>query len=210
MFSKKLKSLRQERHCTQETLANALGVAKSTISMYESGKREPDFETLEAIADYFNVNMSSLVDKKVSFKSPELTDDVVVFPVIGELAAGYEHIALEDWSGETIEIPSRYLRGHKKDDYIVLKVKGDSMYPMYQNGDVVLVLKQDTMNHSGEVGAVMYSDENATLKKIEYVEGEDWVRLVPLNPEYMPKTIKGEDLDHCRIIGVPKLLIREL
>lgn len=209
MFSKKLKALRQERHCTQEALANALGVAKSTISMYESGKREPDFETLEAIADYFNVNMSSLVDKKVSFKSPELTDDVVVFPVIGELAAGYEHIALEDWSGDTIEIPSRYLRGRKKEDFIVLKVKGDSMYPMYQNGDVVLVLKQDTMNHSGEIGAVIYEDENATLKKIEYVEGEDWMRLVPLNPEYMPKTIEGEALDHCRIIGIPKLLIRE-
>ena len=40
--------------------------------------------------------------------------------------------------------------------------------------------------------------------------GEDWLKLVPINPEYPPKTIEGEELDHCRVIGIPKLLIREI
>jgi transcriptional regulator with XRE-family HTH domain len=44
---------------TQSELGSRLGIAKSTISLYESGKREPDFETLEKFADFFNVPMST-------------------------------------------------------------------------------------------------------------------------------------------------------
>lgn len=55
----RLKYLRNQDKVTQQQLATALGVGKSTISMYESGQREPDFETLEKLADYFNVNMAT-------------------------------------------------------------------------------------------------------------------------------------------------------
>ncbi|MBR7112969.1 MAG: helix-turn-helix domain-containing protein, partial [Firmicutes bacterium] len=53
----RLKNLRKSLNLTQQDLATSLGIAKSTISMYENGWREPDFETIEAIADYFNVDM---------------------------------------------------------------------------------------------------------------------------------------------------------
>jgi SOS-response transcriptional repressor LexA len=84
------------------------------------------------------------------------------------------------------------------------------MYPQYQDGDKVLILRQSTVNYSGDVGAVIYNDEISTLKKIEFVEDEDWLRLVPVNPNVPPILIAGEELKHCRIIGVPKLLIREM
>ena len=58
-----LKYLRIRENLSQSELAEKLGVAKSTISMYEVGKREPDFETLEAIADLFNVDMNFLLGK---------------------------------------------------------------------------------------------------------------------------------------------------
>lgn len=53
----RLKYLRKLDKITQQQLADSIGVAKSTISMYENGQREPDFETLEALADHFNVDM---------------------------------------------------------------------------------------------------------------------------------------------------------
>ena len=53
----RLKYLRKLENITQQQLATALGIAKSTVSMYENGQREPDFETLESISDYFNVDM---------------------------------------------------------------------------------------------------------------------------------------------------------
>ena len=62
-FKEMLKYLRIRENLSQSELADKLGVAKSTISMYEVGKREPDFETLEAIADLFNVDMNFLLGK---------------------------------------------------------------------------------------------------------------------------------------------------
>ena len=62
-FKDMLKYLRNREKLSQSELAEKLGVAKSTISMYEVGKREPDFETLEAIADLFNVDMNFLLGK---------------------------------------------------------------------------------------------------------------------------------------------------
>ncbi|RHQ17449.1 XRE family transcriptional regulator [Lachnospiraceae bacterium AM48-27BH] len=62
-FKEMLKYLRTRENLSQSELASKIGVAKSTISMYEAGKREPDFETLEAIADLFNVDMNFLLGR---------------------------------------------------------------------------------------------------------------------------------------------------
>ena len=54
-FSTILRYLRESKLLSQSQLAEKLEVSKSSISMYERGKREPDFETMEKIADFFNV-----------------------------------------------------------------------------------------------------------------------------------------------------------
>ena len=61
-FQKEFKKLRTEYNMTQAELAKALDMSRSTIGMYEQGKREPDFETLEKISDYFNVSMSVFLE----------------------------------------------------------------------------------------------------------------------------------------------------
>ena len=81
---------------------------------------------------------------------------------------------------------------------------------MYQEGDKVLILKQSTLDYSGQVGAILYNDDNATLKKVEYKDGEEWLKLVPINPNFETQKITGEDLEHCRIMGVPRMLIRDI
>ena len=63
-FKDMLKLLREERGLSQDELARLTQLSKSTISMYENGNREPKFETLEVIADFFNVDMNTLLDKK--------------------------------------------------------------------------------------------------------------------------------------------------
>lgn len=57
------KSLRQSIGYTQQELAEKLGISRSTIGMYETGAREPDFETLELIADFFNVDTDYLIGR---------------------------------------------------------------------------------------------------------------------------------------------------
>ena len=60
-FKDRVKKLRLDHNLTQDELAQVLGISRSTIGMYETGKREADYETLELIADYFNVDMNYLI-----------------------------------------------------------------------------------------------------------------------------------------------------
>ena len=60
-FQQRLKQLRKERHLTIEQLANELGTAKSTLSRYENGLREPKKDFLELLSSYFNVSYDFLL-----------------------------------------------------------------------------------------------------------------------------------------------------
>ena len=63
-FSDRFRQLRTENGLSQSEMAKQLGcVSKSSVNMYERGEREPSFETLEVIADYFNVDMDYLLGK---------------------------------------------------------------------------------------------------------------------------------------------------
>lgn len=65
-FGTTFKKLRINQSKTQTELARALGLARSTVSMYEQGEREPDLNTLEKIADYFQVDMNELLGHDAS------------------------------------------------------------------------------------------------------------------------------------------------
>lgn len=220
-IGQRIKYLRLKCNLTQEDVAKKVGVAIQTIYKYENEiVTNIPSDKIEKIASALGVSPAVIMgwDELESpapqgtdrFPSPNITEDYTTFPVIGEIAAGYDHIAAEDWDGEKIDIPNKYLKGRNKTDFFVLLVTGESMFPAYQDGDKVLILKQTTLNYSGQIGAILYDDEYATLKKIEYVYGEDWMRLVPVNPNVPPTMIEGERLEHCRVLGIPKLLIREI
>ena len=213
-IGERIKNRRNMLGISADQLAEMTGKSRATIYRYENEdiKNLPS-TILETLAIALNTTPADLMgwDETESnvarFKHPIITNDTVTFPVIGEIAAGYDSIAVEDWSGDTVEVPSVYLKGRKYEDYIVLAVKGDSMYPHYMEGDKVLILRQSCVNNNGDVGAVIYNDEMATLKKI--FTNPDYVELVPISPEYKPKRIDGEEMDHVCILGIPKMLIRE-
>ncbi len=207
------------RNMKAQELSVKAGIPKSSISQYMSGYTKPKDERVYAIAKALDVSEAWLMGFDVPmerestktqerFPQPNITEDYTSFPVIGDVAAGYNHVAYEDWSGEKIDIPDSFLRGYPKEDFFALQIVGDSMYPMYQDGDVVLILKQSAVN-SGDIGLVIYDDDLSTLKKVEFKQGENWLKLVPLNPMYKPELIEGVRLETCHIIGVPYLLIRE-
>lgn len=217
--SERLSEAMQRKNMKQADLARLTEIDKSSISLYLSGKYSPKGDKLYKLSlalgvspawlSGFNAPMIDNPNIEDNLTSPTVTDDVITFPVVGDIAAGFDQLAVEDWSGETVDVPLSYLRGRDKSEFFVLNVKGDSMYPLYHEGDKVLILKQSTLNRSGDIGAVIYEGECATLKKVEYVMGEDWMRLIPLNPNYKPVEITGVDLERCRVLGIPFVLIRE-
>lgn len=205
----RIKSLRLALGLSQEELGAVVGLKKAAIYKYEKGlvvNLKRDIVSKLAVA--LHTSPSYLLGLRDN--TPKVTDDTVTLDVIGEVAAGYNHIADQEWEGDKVEVPRAWLRGKPKQDYFALRVIGNSMYPLYIDGDIVIALKQATMNHSGEIGVVIYDDEIATLKRIDYVTGEDWMKLTPINPNYEPIIVEGENLEHCRVLGIPRILIRDL
>ena len=90
-FSARLKELRKKNGFTQEMLAQKLNVAKSTISMYESGKRMPTSESMVTLSEIFGVDMNCLYGRETTIEEPTATlddglgEDVVVFHRDGKM-----------------------------------------------------------------------------------------------------------------------------
>lgn len=68
-----LKELRRLHPTPQSELAQALGVSRSTISMYECGEREPNFEILKKIADYYRVDLNDLLGYEPKLSNPPVS-----------------------------------------------------------------------------------------------------------------------------------------
>ena len=208
----KIKKLRLARELTLEDVARAVGVGRSTVLKWETGTiANMRGDKIASLAEILGVTPQELMgwDGEKHCPAPVISEKNISFPVLGDIAAGYDRLAVDDWDGDVIELPASYLKGHPREDYFVLRIRGESMYPMYLDGDLVLILKQDTVDYSGQIAAVIYDDELATLKRVEYTPRGD-VRLVAVNPNVPPIRIEGERLDHCRIIGTPRLVIREV
>lgn len=211
-FGSKLKQYRLKLGLSQDELAKKLNTTKQVISRYENEQRSPKISVAVEIAEKLGLPLDSLIDdrKDLDLSAPRFTEDYVTFPVLYDVAAGFDQMAdaIDEWEGETIDIPRSYIHG-EKDDYAVIRVKGDSMYPDYRDGDKVLLKKQPTLDYSGQVGVLVYED-CATLKRVDFVMGEDWLIMRPINPNFPPQRIEGVDLETCRIVGVPKLLVRKI
>jgi HTH-type transcriptional regulator, competence development regulator len=71
MLKNKLIELRKAKKLRQEDIAKILGIARTTYAMYEQGNREPDFDTLNKLADYFEVTIDYLLGRKEKVKTKE-------------------------------------------------------------------------------------------------------------------------------------------
>ena len=86
-IGQQIRTMRLSRGMTLADLALAINQSQSSITMYETGRREPDFETLEALADVFNVPLVSFVNGgSIVSVSSESSEPVIRNPDIRLLA----------------------------------------------------------------------------------------------------------------------------
>ena len=212
-FKDLVKNRRLEIGKTLEEIGNEIGVSKATVQRWESGEiKDIRRSKLVDLAKALQVEPGYLMDwgKKPMPKVPATaTTALVSFPVIGRVSAGYDGQALEEYTGAQEAIPAEDLRGRSPEDFMVLRVNGNSMYPLLLDGDRILV-ERTTSVDSGSLAVILYAGEEATVKRVRYVYGEDWLELIPQNPEYQTKRIEGPDLEECRVLGKVLKLIRTL
>jgi|BioPla2DNA2_1021312.scaffolds.fasta_scaffold50274_1 repressor LexA len=207
----KIKELRIALELTQEELGKRVGKGGSTVRMWELEKARPDVKTTAKLASIFKVSTDYLLgldeDPDLLPETITLSGANVEYPVLAEIKAGYDGVAVEVNSGDTITIPREFIKGDPQ-DYFVIKAKGDSMYPKIADGDFVLVRRQDSVD-SGRIAVIIYNSDDATIKRVNYVAGENWLELEPFNRLYAPMRISGSDVSLCKILGQVKKLIRD-
>ena len=189
-FKDMLKFFRMRANLSQSELAEKLGVAASTISMYEVGKREPDFETEEKIADYFNTDLNTLRGRDNELKSG------FIINVLGRVAAGIPIEAIENVI-DTEEITEELAKTGK---FFGLRIQGDSMEPDIHNGDTVIVRQQDDAEND-EIVIALISGNDGVCKRLKKYNNS--LALVSLNAKYEPMYFSQEEILYkpVRIIG---------
>lgn len=212
----KIKQARQIRNCRQIDLANALGVQRATISMWEAGKRNPLLPNLEAIADYLNLPMGYFLSeedhKRLLAEDYEqnLRDiglDVLhikKLPILGRIGAGEPLLASMDNPEGELPVPET-LNGT-----FGLTVGGDSMQPTVMLNDYVIIHAQPDVE-DGEIAAVQITEHDtseAVLKRIHHIDGG--LLLISDNPKYPPRMIRFGAYSKVEILGKAVSFIRSL
>ena len=119
-FKDNLRALRKRKGLSQVELAEKLGFSKSLIGLYETGDRKPSFEALEAIADFFNVDLDYLLgrdDKSVYYLDPEAAEmakEIFEDPNLRILFDASRKVSKEDLQ----LVVDMVKRLKKEDDYI--------------------------------------------------------------------------------------------
>lgn len=209
-FGVVLKSLREERHLSQRQLADNLKIAYSTVGMYESGQREPSYEMLENIADYFNVDMNYLLGKSIiknSYRS-DLTeipmenvvfDDYFPLHYSSNLSAGSFEDLLQAEPDSVVYVPIVF-QGRRKRLH-AFKVNGTSMNNVIEDGSIVVA--EDTadggVNFQDGTIVVAFLDGKATVKRL-YRTG-DHVTLMPDSSDKSHTPITVTSNQQLYIIG---------
>lgn len=198
MFRIRLKELREKAGYSQYSFADKFGVAQSTVGSWESGKREPNFETMQRLADFFGVSVDYLLGRDSIPDGPPAPSrpGSKWIPVLGRVAAGTPIEAVED----ILDYEEIDAQTAASGEYFALQIKGQSMEPKMSYGDVVIVRKQEDCD-SGDTAVVLVNGDEATVKRIKKEPGG--IMLIPNNPAYEPKFYSNEEIESLpvRVIG---------
>lgn len=163
-------------------LSEKTGIDKSKISSYMSGRYKAKQDGVYLLARALNVNEAWLMGLDVpmdrEIKTDILGNPVVPIPLVGTVKAGYNYLAQENWIG-TVDVETSLVGDGK--DYFALKVKGDSMAPVFIEDDIVIIKKQNDCENN-EFAVVIINGDEGTLKKIK--KTDSGIILQPLNPAY--------------------------
>ena len=211
-----LRKIREEKGVSQAAVAKELGISRQAYNNYELGKREADYETLLKLAEYFETTVEALIAdvnvKKIPAAAkchsvepnPNLTLETPYhIPIFNSVSAGFGAYASSDIVGY---MPMVIANPHDFKDTICIKVKGDSMYPKIEDGDVITVRKQASVDN-GQIAVVRIGDE-CVVKKVEL--GKNFLKMVSINPEYKDRILTGPELEGVEIVGLVQQVTKKL
>lgn len=207
-----LKQKRKEADLTLRQVDYKTDITYSRLSMIENGTRKVTPVILKTLSKLYNLDYIDLyekagyIDLAQDEKNALLNSSSAVVLVYGTIPAGIPMECIEDVL-DTEEIPASMLKGGKQ--YFGLKVKGNSMFPTYLDGDTVIFEKVDDCE-SGQDCVVMVNGNDGTFKRV--LKNETGIILQPLNSDYAPLVFTNEQINNLpvKIIGIAREIRRKL
>lgn len=178
-------------------------LTKPLISHYLKGTYEAKQDNLHTLSLILNVDETWLMGYDVPMERQELksnvfpiTDTPKKVPVVGRISAGLPILATENIEGYEFAPSSQIKDGYT---YFYLRVQGDSMNLKFNEGDIVLVQKQDDLENN-EIGVILVNGFDATVKKYRKENGLVILEPMSTNPENTVQIYNPKDIS-IKIIG---------
>lgn len=192
----RIKSAREDLKLTKRELAKRIGVHESSINKYEKGLVDIPLSKISELARVLKVTEAYLMGWEEKSEQPP---QGLQIPVLGTVAAGIPISAVEDIL-DYEEVPQSW---ESQGEFFALKIKGDSMEPRMESGDVVIVKQQSDAN-SGDTVIVLVNGDDATCKKLQ--KTDNGIMLVSTNPKYPPMFYSTEDIQTKPVVILGKVV----
>lgn len=200
MFKDNFIKLCNKNNVSPSFVCQKIGLSNSVFTQW-TDKSVPRKATLMKISDYFGVGIEELIsdEKKETVIKP------VQVKVFGRIPAGIPFEAIEDIV-DIEEIPEEMARGGK--EFFALQIVGDSMYPDYHDGDIVIFERQPDCEN-GDDCAVLIENSDATFKRVE--KTRNGIMIKPINPHYEIRSFSNEEIINLpvTVLGVARELRRK-
>lgn len=200
----RMKIRRLELGYSFQDLADKTGLNKSTLQRYETGKTvKLPVEKARVIAKALETSVEYLLGLEIAGTPSGTFSNVFNIPVFDSVSAGFGCYADSSSVGSK---PTLLENAAEAGDFLWINVKGDSMSPKIENGDMILVRRQDSVEN-GSVAVVMVDDE-AVVKKLKY--GRGWVELHSFNPYYPVRRFEKQETRRISVVGLVKEVCKKL
>lgn len=201
MFWENFLQLCNQHGMSPNAVAKNIGISSGAVTKWKNEGVTPRGVTLKKVADYFNVSVAYLLGKEDAIPTDTTgftvadQSNVKMVPIYETVSAGLGATADDQ---PTDYIPLCFDSAYEADNTICIRVKGDSMAPIINNGDIVHVLKQDVVDRG--MMAVVLVDDEGFVKYLDY--GTGWIELVSQNQMYRTMRFEGADTERVRVVGV--------
>lgn len=203
-----IKQRRKQLKLTMREVAEAVGVSEATVSRWESGNiANMGRDKIALLSKILNVSPSQIAgydDIHNESNAEILNERLFNIPVFESASAGFGVTAQ---SNIIDYIPLPFRSKSEAENTLCIRVKGDSMSPKIEDGDLIQVYRQTSVD-SGDVAVVIVDNDEGFVKKVEY--DTDFIRLISFNPYYPPIVFNGADVLRVNVVGKVKKIIREM
>ena len=208
MFKNNFIKFCNDKNVAPTIVCQHVGLSPAAYSKWNNDS-VPRKATLMKLADYFGCTVDDLLAEEPSAKEQSNTvfleqQNIHMVPLYESVSAGFGTVAID----EVIDyVPLFIPNPIEARETLCIRVTGDSMYPKIENGDIIQVHKQDSVD-SGSIAVVLLDNEDGLVKKVVY--SDTWIELHSINPMYKTMRFNGPDVMRVRVLGKVNKVIKSL